>query len=215
MKQEMSMIKDSSIEEFLENLAGKSSTPGGGSAAAVMGAMGAALVSMVANFTVGKKGYETVNQDMESILSRSEKYRTQFIGMIQADVDVFNSVMSAYGMSKESDQEKKIRSDAIQVALKNATEVPLECAVLCLDVIELSRQVADKGNTNVISDAGVAVLAAEAAMGSAALNVYINIANIKDREFAEDSKKRLEAVLEASASTTEQVYTLVKNKLEN
>lgn len=208
------MIKDSSIEEFLENLAGKSSTPGGGSAAAVIGAMGAALVSMVANFTVGKKGYETVSEDMASVLDRSERYRKHFVEMIQADVDVFNAVMAAYGMPRETDEDKSARADAIQSALKQATDVPLECAVLCLDVIELSRQAAEKGNKNVISDAGVAVLAAEAALGSAALNVYINIANIKDREFAEDRRKRLEAILDASAPLTEQVYSLVKQKLQ-
>jgi formiminotetrahydrofolate cyclodeaminase len=165
--QERQMIKDSSIEQFLEDLAGKSSTPGGGSAAAVIGAMGAALVSMVANFTAGKKGYEAVNDEMESILKRAENYRTQFIDMIQADVDVFNGVMSAYGLPRETDEQKAERSDAIQEALKKATDVPLECAALCLDVIELSRQVAEKGNANVISDAGVAVLAAEAAKCSA------------------------------------------------
>jgi formiminotetrahydrofolate cyclodeaminase len=213
LKWKLIMIKDSKIEEFLDNLAGKSSTPGGGSAAAVIGAIGAALVSMVANFTVGKKGYESVNDDMASILARSEKYRMQFVDMIQADVDVFNEVMSAYGMSKTSDQEKETRSLAIQAALKKATDVPLQCAVLCLDVIELSKQVADKGNANVISDAGVAVLAAEAALGSAALNVYINISNIKDKEFADDRRNRLEAILNASAAITEQVYSLVKTKV--
>ena len=208
------MIKDDSIEQFLENLAGKSSTPGGGSAAAVIGAMGAGLVSMVANFTAGKKGYESVNDEMQSILDRSEKYRTQFVDMIQEDVDVFNGVMAAYGMPRDTDKEKELRSSAIQEALKKATDVPLECAVLCLDVIQLSRLVAEKGNTNVISDAGVAVLAAEAALGSAALNVYINIANIKDAEFAEDRRTRLEGILNASAPLTEQVYTLVKQKVE-
>jgi methenyltetrahydrofolate cyclohydrolase len=208
------MIKDSSIEQFLEDLAGKSSTPGGGSAAAVIGAMGASLVSMVANFTAGKKGYESVNDEMQSILERSEKYRTLFVDMIQDDVDVFNGVMAAYGMSRDTDKEKELRSSAIQEALKKATDVPLGCAVLCLDVIELSRLVAEKGNANVISDAGVAVLAAEAALGSAALNVYINIANIKDDDFAEDSRKRLEAILNASAPLTEQVYALVKQKVE-
>jgi len=207
------MIKDDSIEQFLENLAGKSSTPGGGSAAAVIGAMGAGLVSMVANFTAGKKGYESVNDEMQSILDRSEKYRAQFVDMIQEDVDVFNGVMAAYGMPRETDKEKETRSSAIQEALKKATDVPLECAVLCLDVIELSRLVAEKGNANVISDAGVAVLAAEAALGSAALNVYINIANIKDTEFAEDRRKRLEGILNASAPLTEQVYTVVKQKV--
>jgi formiminotetrahydrofolate cyclodeaminase len=206
-------IKDQTIELFLENLASKSSTPGGGSAAAIIGAMGAALVSMVANFTVGKKGYEAVSTDMAEVLEKAENYRRQFIELIQLDVDVFNHVMSAYGLPRETDQDKQTRSAAIQSALKAATDVPLACATLCLEVMELSRQVAAKGNTNVISDAGVAVLAAEAALGSAALNVYINIANIKDSEFVEDRRQNLEAMLAASSEITDQVYALVKSKV--
>lgn len=207
------MIKDNTLERFLDDLAGKSSTPGGGSAAAVMGAMGAALVSMVANFTVGKKGYEAVSDDMASVLDRSEKYRRQFVEMIEKDVAAFDGVMAAYGMPRDSDEEKQARSTAIQAALKTATDVPLDCAVLCLDVIELSRQAAEKGNKNVISDAGVAVLAAEAALGSAALNVYINIGNIKDEAFVNDRRQRLEAIMSASGELTEKVYTLVKSKV--
>jgi formiminotetrahydrofolate cyclodeaminase len=91
----------------------------------------------------------------------------------------------------------------------------LKCAALCLDVMALTRIVAEKGNTNVISDAGVAVLAAEAAMGSAALNVYINLANIKDNEFADNRRQRMEAMLGASHALTEQVYELVKSRITN
>jgi len=206
-------IKDQTIELFLENLASKSSTPGGGSAAAIIGAMGAALVSMVANFTVGKKGYEAVSTDMAEVLEKAENYRRQFIELIQLDVDVFNHVMAAYGLPRETEQDKETRSAAIQSALKAATDVPLACATLCLEVMELSRQVAEKGNTNVISDAGVAVLAAEAALGSAALNVYINIANIRDAEFVNDRRENLEAMLGTSSEITDQVYALVKSKV--
>ena len=207
------MIKDQTIEVFLENLAGKSSTPGGGSAAAIIGGMGAALVSMVANFTIGKKGYEAVNAEMESVLAKAEELRKRFVDLVQADMDVFNQVMAAYGMPKEADADKAKRAEAIQLALKEATDVPLACATLCIEVIELSRQVAEKGNTNVISDAGVAVLAAEAALGSAALNIYINIANIRDSEFVNDRRTRLEAMLGSSSETTDRVYALVKSKV--
>ena len=207
------MIKDQTIEVFLENLAGKLSTPGGGSAAAIIGGMGAALVSMVANFTIGKKGYEAVNAEMESVLAKAEELRKRFVDLVQADMDVFNQVMAAYGMPKEADADKAKRAEAIQLALKEATDVPLACATLCIEVIELSRQVAEKGNTNVISDAGVAVLAAEAALGSAALNIYINIANIRDSEFVNDRRTRLEAMLGSSSETTDRVYALVKSKV--
>ena len=207
------MIKDKPVQSFLDELASKASTPGGGSAAAIMGAMGAALVSMVANLTVGKKNYEDVDAEMQSLLADSEKLRDQLTDMIKADVDVFGQVMAAYGMAKETDEEKSARSTAIQAALKAATDVPLDCARLCAEVIRLCQPMAEKGNTNVISDAGVAVLAAEAALRSAALNVYINIGGIKDQDFAEDRRAQLEALLEGSAEQTEAVYELVKSKL--
>lgn len=207
------MIKDKSIQVFLDELASKASTPGGGSAAGIMGAMGAALVSMVGNLTVGKKNYEDVEAEMQDILNRSEALRDELTDAIRADVEVFDKVMGSYGLPKETDDQKTARSVAIQAALKEATDIPLECAKLCREVIEISKPMAEKGNKNVISDAGVAVLAAEAALRSAALNVYINVGGIKDDEFVTDRKAKLESLLEGSAELTEEVYAIVKAKL--
>ena len=207
------MFKEQQLQTFLDQLASKASTPGGGSAAAIMGAMGAALISMVANLTVGKKKYEDVEAEMQGFLEQSEALRTRLTGMIQADVDVFDKVMAAYGMAREIEADKEQRSQAIQAALKEATDVPLACAQLCADVIELCRPVAEKGNINVISDAGVAVLAAHAALRSAALNVYINIGGIRDEEFVNDRRRKLEFVLSGAGVATETIYELVKSKL--
>ena len=207
------MFKEQQLQTFLDQLASSASTPGGGSAAAIMGAMGAALVSMVANLTVGKKKYEEVEEEMQGFLEQSEALRERLTGMIQADVDVFDQVMAAYGMARETEEQKARRSQTIQAALKQATDVPLACAQLCADVIELCRPVAEKGNLNVISDAGVAVLAAYAALRSAALNVYINIGGIRDAEFVNDRRAKLEFVLSGTGTATETVYELVKSKL--
>ena len=207
------MFKEQQLQTFLDQLASSASTPGGGSAAAIMGAMGAALVSMVANLTVGKKKYEEVEEEMQGFLEQSEALRERLTGMIQTDVDVFDRVMAAYGMARETEEEKARRSQTIQAALKEATDVPLACAQLCADVIELCRPVAEKGNLNVISDAGVAVLAAHAALRSAALNVYINIGGIRDAEFVNDRRAKLEFVLSGTGTATETVYELVKSKL--
>ena len=209
----MIMIKDMTIQTFLDELASKASTPGGGGGAAVNGAIGAALISMVANFTIGKKGYEDVQDEFIDILKKSEELRTNLTDAIKDDVDVFNRVMKAYGMPKETDEEKKIRTENIQAALKEATDVPLTCAKLCRQVIDLSEPAAEKGNTNVISDAGVALLAGYAGLRSAALNVYINIGGIKDEEFANDRRQQLEALLEGIEIFKEDVYGLVKSKL--
>ncbi len=207
------MLKSQSMDKFLDDLAAKKSTPGGGSAAAIMGAMGAALVSMVANFTVGRKNYEDVDEEMRDLAARSESLRESLQSMVRADVEAFDAVMSAYAMARESEEQRESRSASIQSALMHATDIPLQCAQLCRDVMALSRQVAEKGNRNVISDAGVAVLAAEAALRSAALNVYINTGNIKDREFAAERERRLEKLLDGAETATEEIYALVKSKL--
>ena len=207
------MIKDNSIQKFLDELAGSSSTPGGGSAAAVMGAMGAALVSMVCNLTIGKKNYAEVEVDMREVLGQSENLRLRLTGMINDDVAAFNQVMAAYGMPKNSDEEKARRTAAIQEALKRATQVPLSCAKVCFEVMQLAKRAAEKGNVNVVSDAGVAVLAACAALKSAALNVYVNTAAIKDQAFNAQKLAELDNVLAEADSFTDGVYELVKGKL--
>jgi formiminotetrahydrofolate cyclodeaminase len=204
---------NSSISKFLDDLASQDSTPGGGSAAAIMGAMSAALVSMVCKLTVGKKNYADVEEDMKATLAKSEDLRARITAMVNDDVQVFNQVMSAYGLPKDSDEQKAHRSAAIQTALKAATDVPLKCARACVEAIELSRIAAEKGNKNVISDAGVAVLAAQAGLRSAALNVYINAGNIKDQDFIQPRLQELEDLLKNAGSETEAIYALVKSKL--
>lgn len=206
-------IKDKSIEVFLDELASKAATPGGGSAAAVMGAQSAALTSMVCNLTIGKPKYAEVEAQMQELLAKSESLRQTLIGMIKADVEVFDRLMACYGMAKETDAEKAERSAAIQAVLKEATEVPLACAKACAEAIALSRIAADKGNLGVISDAGVAVMAGYAGLKSAALNVYINAGSLKDREFAEAKLAQLAEILNNADVSTEEIYQLVKNKL--
>ncbi|MGH8652821.1 MAG: methenyltetrahydrofolate cyclohydrolase [Gammaproteobacteria bacterium] len=207
------MIKDKPIQWFLDQLASKASTPGGGSAAAIMGAMGAALVSMVCNLTIGKEKYAGVEDEMKEVLSRAEALREQMTDMIRQDVAVFDQVMGAYGMPKDTEEQKIARAEAIQKALQAATDVPLACAQTCVEVISLSRTAAEKGNLNVISDAGVAVVAAYAALRSAALNVYINIGNIRDQSFAAGRRAELERLLQGADSEAEAIYSLVKSKL--
>lgn len=209
----MSEIKDKSVQVFLDELASKASTPGGGSAAAVMGAQSAALISMVCNLTIGKPKYEDVDADMRALLVKSEALREKLTGMIKADVEVFDRVMASYGMPKDTDEEKSVRSEEIQEALKVAADVPLDCARACAEAIELSREAAEKGNLNVVSDAGVAVMAAYGALKSAALNVYINVGSIKDQEFADSRMADLEKILQGAEVATEEIYQLVKSKL--
>ena len=209
----MSEIKDKSIQIFLDELASKSATPGGGSVSALMGAQSAALTSMVCNLTIGKPKYAEVETEMQALLQKSEALRAKLTGLIKADVDVFNRLMAAYGLPKETDEEKMARTEAIQTVLKAATEVPLDCARACAEAIELSRCAANKGNLGVISDAGAAVLAGYSGLKSAALNVYINTGSLKDRQFAETKLAELETILKDVDTVVEDVYQSVKTNL--
>ncbi len=209
----MNEIKDKSVEVFLDELASRKATPGGGSAAAVMGAQSAALISMVCNLTIGKPKYAEVEDEMKILLQQSETLREQLTEMIKADVDAFDKLMASYGLPKNTDEEKSFRITQIQTALKQATIVPLECAKACAEAIKLSRVAADKGNTGVISDAGVAVMAGFSGLKSAALNVYINAGSIKDKEFADAKLAELEQIMKDAEGETEEIYQLVKAKL--
>jgi formiminotetrahydrofolate cyclodeaminase len=207
------MIKESAIEAFLDDLASSKATPGGGSAAAIIGAMGAALASMVCNLTIGKKKYTEVEEEMKALLARAETLRAKLTAMIEDDIKAFDAVMGAYGMPKETDPERAARNAAIQAALKLATDVPLRCCHAAREVIDVAAAVAAKGNLGVISDAGVAVLAAYAALRSAALNVYTNAKIITDKAYADAKLEELEALLKGAERMTEDAYQLVKGKL--
>ncbi|RLA18833.1 MAG: methenyltetrahydrofolate cyclohydrolase [Gammaproteobacteria bacterium] len=209
----MSEIKDKSIEVFLDELASRSATPGGGSVAALMGAQSAALTSMVCNLTIGKPKYSEVDADMQALLVKSEALRVSLTKMIKADVDVFDQLMMTYGLPKETDEEKTARSEQIQSVLKEATLVPLACAKACAEAIALSQEAAEKGSVNVISDAGAGVMSAYAGLKSAALNVYINTASLKDRAFADTQLIELDGILSGSELKVGDVYQAVKNKL--
>jgi formiminotetrahydrofolate cyclodeaminase len=207
------MITQTSVEKFLDDLASAAPTPGGGSAAAIMGAMGAALISMVCNVTLGKKGQEAAAAEMQAVRTESEKSRAQLTAMVADDVAAFDGLMAAYRLPKSSDDEKTRRAEAIQSSLRGATETPLACARACAEVIALSKRAGEHGYAGVISDAGVGVLAANAALRSAALNVYINAPALKDRAFADQAVAEMDRLLETGATATETVFSLVRSRL--
>jgi len=207
------MITDESLEKFLDDLAGRAPTPGGGSAAAVIGAIGAALVSMVCNVTLGKQGYEGVEADLQAVRDESEIVRARLTALVAEDVAAFDSLMAAYKLPKATEEDKGRRAAAIQAALRRATEAPLDCARAAAEVIELARRASEQGYTGVISDGGVGVLAGYTALRSAALNVYINAPSLKDRSFADEAVAEIGRLLEFGAAESDAVYRLVRGKL--
>ena len=207
------MIVDRSIREFLGELASSAPTPGGGSAAALVGAVGAALLAMVGNLTAGKKGYEAVDRSMRDLVAESDRLRGELARLADEDVRVFGEVMAAYRMPRGDDAERAARRDAIQSALLDATDAPLKLARVCAEVIDLAATAAEEGNSNVVSDAGVGVVAAHAALRAAALNVWINAGSIDDREFADRAVAELERLLAVGAERTEAVFARVRERL--
>jgi len=208
------MASPGTVDDFLEQLACATPTPGGGSAAAIMGAMGAALVSMVCNVTIGKKGQEQVAAEMLAVRAESEMLRARLTAMVDEDIAAFDSLMAAYKLPKDGDDDKARRSAAIQAGLRRATEVPLDCARACAAVIALAARATAQGYRGVISDAGAGVVAAHAALRSAALNVYINAPALKDTEFARRSVAEIEALAASGAADSEAVYSFVRRRLE-
>jgi len=207
------MLTEKPVTTFLDKLASSAPAPGGGSVAALSGALGAALVSMVCNLTVGKKKYADVQEDIKALLAQSEALRKELVELLEADVQVYTEVSRAMKMPRATDEEKAARTVTMQKALKAATDVPMQVAEACVEVMELCQPAAEKGNVNAVSDAGVAVLMAEAGLRSAALNILINLAWIKDEAFVAENRAKLDALLEGKPAMRDEVYQVVVDKL--
>lgn len=188
-------LTDYTIEQFAAELASGSPAPGGGSVAALCGALGAALASMVANLTVGREKYRDSEEAMRRVLSRGDALRADFLALIDEDAAAFDAYMAARKLPRGTDAEKTAREEAVEKATKMATTVPLRTLEACAGLAELAREAALHGNPNALSDAGVAALLAVATAKSAAFNVRINLPGIKDGAFAADCRARMTSAL--------------------
>ena len=182
------------VIDFVAVTASKEPTPGGGAIAALTAATGAALAEMVANLTVGKKGYEAVQSEMEALQAKAQAIRERMLELSQADADVFNIFMNALGLPKNTDEEKAIRTAAIQQAYKDAAMVPFEIGELANQIFDLAELASQKGNQNLITDGIIAAINARAAVKAAFLNVRINLSGIKDENFVSDVSAKMQAI---------------------
>jgi formiminotetrahydrofolate cyclodeaminase len=206
-------LTDKTVAEFLDALASKNPTPGGGGGAALAGALGAALASMVCNLTLGKEKYAAVQPEIQAMLARTEALRQQLTDLVAADEAAYDVLSAGYRMPKETDEQKRARSTAIQKALISATAPPMEIAAACVGVLELCGPVAEKGNVAAVSDAGVAALLAEAGLRSAGLNVLINLGTIKDEAFVAAARKQLDGLMHGKAAQKEDIVARVIARL--
>ena len=182
------------VIDFVAVTASKEPTPGGGAIAALTAATGAALAEMVANLTFGKKGYEAVQTEMEALQAKAEEIRNRMLELSQADADVFNIFMKALGLPKNTNEEKAIRTAAIQQAYKDAAMVPFEIGELANQIFDLAELASQKGNQNLITDGIIAAINARAAVKAAFLNVRINLSGIKDENFVSDVSAKMQAI---------------------
>lgn len=197
------MLTEKNITEFLDELASPSPAPGGGSVAALAGALGAALTSMVCNLTIGKKKYADAEPEMRRILEESENLRARFTELVDRDTNAFNKVMEAFGLPKDTEGQKALRNAAIQGATKEATLVPLEVMKHVIDALALAKAVAARGNANSASDAGTSALMLHAACEAAALNVRINLRGITDTDFVGWKGEEVESLVRTSKAVAE------------
>lgn len=193
-------LRELTLEEFTEALASSAATPGGGSAAALSGALAASLVTMVARNTAANPNFADRTATLEEIARQAEQYREKLVALVDEDASAFERVMAAFRLPKETQEQKEKRSREIQAGYKAAVEPPLLACRHALELLALAGQVAELGNPNVVSDAGVAALLAASALEGAALNVEINLGSIKDETYRADCAK---AVREARSDGEE------------
>jgi len=201
------------MQHFLDKLSSKSPEPGGGSAAALVGAEAAALVGMVCYLTLGKEKYADVQAEMEDLRDKSEAARADMQRLLQEDTEAFAAASAAYKLPKDTDEQKNERAIAIQAGLKKATEVPFAIGEKALEIARLSLVAAEKGNKGAVSDAGVAVLFAEAALQAAALNVRINLVSIKDPAYVNEKWDRMQKMVDEAGMFLEKVLTITYDKI--
>jgi glutamate formiminotransferase/formiminotetrahydrofolate cyclodeaminase len=197
---------------FLDQLAAGTSTPGGGSAVAYCGAMGAGLVAMVARLTLGKKKYQDVEKRMGEIVTEAEELRANLTVSVEKDAAAYDEVMEAFHLPKSKKKEIEFRNTAIQKATLGATQAPFEVAKLAVEVLELALEVAEKGNINAISDAGSGASLALASLSGAAMNVRINLTSLEDKAKVKKFSSAMESFEESAAKVRKKLQGVMEDR---
>jgi formiminotetrahydrofolate cyclodeaminase len=209
------VLIEKSCREFVRVLASKEPVPGGGGAAALVGAIGMALGNMVGNLTIGKEKYKDVEKEVMEIMNEATAIQNRLMELVDKDAEVFKEVADVYKMPKSTAEEKKKREEAMENALKQACSVPIEIMKSACDAIRLQRRLADIGSQLAISDVGVGVLCLKAALISGKLNVIINLNGIKDREFVKKTGDEMEQLVKEGSRLADETYIKVEERLKN
>lgn len=196
-------------QDFINELASKAPTPGGGGASAYCGALATALASMVGNLTVGKKTYAAVEDEVKEALAQLEEQRNKLIELIDKDAQAFEPLSRAYKLPRATSEELAHKNKVMQQALVGATEVPLEIMEICAQVITTSKFLAHNGSRLALSDVGVAVLFAKAALKGASLNVYANASSMANEAQARSYIQQADCLIEEYGALADELYEYV------
>jgi len=213
MVEETGPLVSMNVKGFLSELASSSPAPGGGSVAALSGSLGTALVSMVCNLTIAKEKYADVQDEIKEVLKKSEQLRKKLTELVDKDTEAFNDVMKAFKMPKETEEQKKKRSKAIQEGYKTAAKVPLETAKTCEQILDYVSIITEKGNQNSITDSAISALMAQVGVESAILNVKINLSSIKDEKFVKQISSELNKLQNNTERKTKEILKTVNSKM--
>ncbi len=208
------MYRNEPLETYLKDAASGKPSPGGGSVAALVGALATTMSSMSANFTTGKEKFKQYEPQLKKILEECEKSRETLLSLMEEDIKVYSGVSSAYALPKSTEAEQKLRSETIQKATIIAMEVPLKATMCCLYVLELTRELVDIANPNLISDVGVAGFLADAAFQCAKLNVAINLACIKNQSLVEKVQSEISHAEKKAKSFFYEIKEAVQAKIQ-
>jgi len=201
-----------SLDRFLAELASEAPTPGGGTAAAVAGALGAALAEMVAALTLSKEKFAEAHETMRSIAASARRAREEFLTLAREDAEAYDTVVAARRLPKETEEQTAARKAAIESAKRRATEVPMRTARLGASVLALLPALAEKGNPNALSDAGAAAILLESAIECALLNVGINLPGASDSEFVGRMQRETTTLQVDSQRLRSQIVAVVRKK---
>ena len=204
------MLTNQKITDFLQKTASGTPVPGGGSVSALSAALGAGLTEMVANLTVGKKGYETVESEMRQTAETVESLRNKLLAEVDKDSNAYREVLAAFKLPESTEKEKSLRQQTIQDAMKNAARVPLGVAYDALQVMDLAEKVIESGNRNAASDGAVGAMMARTAVLGALFNVKINLSSIKDEEFVEEMTREVNKLESRVHEREAEILSIVK-----
>lgn len=200
-------------EEFVDVLASKAPVPGGGGASALVGAVGMALGNMVGSLTVGKKKYADVEADIIALKEKATALQADFLRLVEADAEAFEPLAKAYGMPRETEEEKAEKARVMAIVLKDACAVPMEIMEKCCEAIDVIEEFAAKGSALAISDAGVGVVFCKAALLGASLNVFINTKSMADKEYAASLNEKADKMIADYSKKADEIFAAVNARL--